>query len=180
MFACCARGGQNRASEPLELELQVVVSCHLGAVYWTCVVWESSQVFSPLSYLSSSILYFKLTRIYCLHSFIFYMYLIEKYFWVWLQMGFCLVELIGWFVGGMEEDFAMITSLKRIGRYIYFYTIKKCWADEMGQCVKVPHLLTWIYPGLRWWKGTTDSCRLFSDLHMCTVPCGLLHSLTVI
>jgi hypothetical protein len=35
-----------RVSEPLELELQVVVSCHGGAGNWTRVLWRTSQLFS--------------------------------------------------------------------------------------------------------------------------------------
>jgi hypothetical protein len=35
-------GGQNRASDSLELVLQMVVSCNVGAGDQTCVHWKNS------------------------------------------------------------------------------------------------------------------------------------------
>ena len=36
-------GGQKAASDPLELELQMIVSSHAGAETRTWVLWKSSQ-----------------------------------------------------------------------------------------------------------------------------------------
>lgn len=47
---CTAQGGQKRASDPLELELQVVVICHVGAENKTQVLCkESCKLMSCLS-----------------------------------------------------------------------------------------------------------------------------------
>lgn len=43
--ATFAQGGQKRASGPLELEVQVVVSCHVGASNQTLILCKSSQNF---------------------------------------------------------------------------------------------------------------------------------------
>jgi hypothetical protein len=42
-----------RMPDPLELELQIVGTCHMGAGIWTMVLWKRSQYSSPLSHLSS-------------------------------------------------------------------------------------------------------------------------------
>lgn len=42
---CPAHGGPKSASEPLELELQVVANCHEGAGNQTWVPWRISQLF---------------------------------------------------------------------------------------------------------------------------------------
>lgn len=44
-FACMhgVHGGQKGASEPLELELQMVASHHVDAGNWTWVGWESNK-----------------------------------------------------------------------------------------------------------------------------------------
>lgn len=39
---CTAQGGQKKEVEPLELELQMVVS-HMGAGNYTLVLWKNSQ-----------------------------------------------------------------------------------------------------------------------------------------
>lgn len=44
--------GQERVLDPLELELQMVVSQYVGAENQNCVLWKNSQCFSLLSYLS--------------------------------------------------------------------------------------------------------------------------------
>jgi hypothetical protein len=41
----CAHGGQKQASDPLELELQVVVSCHVGAGNQPKDLGKSNQCF---------------------------------------------------------------------------------------------------------------------------------------
>ena len=40
-----------RVSDPLGLELQTVVSCHVGAGNWIPVLWKSNQCSKPLSHL---------------------------------------------------------------------------------------------------------------------------------
>lgn len=40
--ACGAHGSQKRASDLMELELQVVVSCHVGAGHQTWVLYRST------------------------------------------------------------------------------------------------------------------------------------------
>lgn len=52
LSACSARRGQQRALDPLELELQLAVSCHEGAGNWM-VLCKSSQRFQLLNYLFS-------------------------------------------------------------------------------------------------------------------------------
>lgn len=44
-----AQGGQKRASSPLELELQMVVSDHVGAGNRTSIFCKSSKYSEPLS-----------------------------------------------------------------------------------------------------------------------------------
>lgn len=39
----CTCGGHKRPSDPLELGLQMVVSCHISAGNWTHIPWKSSQ-----------------------------------------------------------------------------------------------------------------------------------------
>jgi hypothetical protein len=41
--------GQKRAWDPLELELQMALSCHVGSGNWTWVPWESSQCSAIIS-----------------------------------------------------------------------------------------------------------------------------------
>ena len=65
-----AHGGQNRASDLLELELQTVVRHHTGAGNRTQVLCKSSQCSKPLSHFSSP-LFFIILLIY----FIFFTYL---------------------------------------------------------------------------------------------------------
>lgn len=43
--ATFAQGGQKRTLGPLELEIQVVVSCHVGASNQTLILCKSSQSF---------------------------------------------------------------------------------------------------------------------------------------
>lgn len=45
--------GSHKNSDTLELELQAVVSCHVGAGYWTLVLYISSQCSLQLTWLSS-------------------------------------------------------------------------------------------------------------------------------
>ena len=40
-----------RAPDPQELELQMVVSCRVGAGNQTQVLWKSNQLSSPMSFL---------------------------------------------------------------------------------------------------------------------------------
>ena len=47
-----SHGGQKRASDPLKLELQTIVSYHMGAGNQTCVLCKSSQCSSLLSCVS--------------------------------------------------------------------------------------------------------------------------------
>lgn len=47
-----ACGGQQRASDLLELKSQTVESCHVGAWNQTCVLWKSSQCSRLLCHLS--------------------------------------------------------------------------------------------------------------------------------
>lgn len=42
MPACISVYHQKRASDSLELELQMIVSCHVGAGNQTLVLWKSS------------------------------------------------------------------------------------------------------------------------------------------
>lgn len=46
--ATFAQGGQKRASGPLELEVQAVVSCHVGASNQTLILCKSSQCFESV------------------------------------------------------------------------------------------------------------------------------------
>jgi hypothetical protein len=50
--------GQKRASDPLRLEFQMIVSCHMGAEDQTRVLWKSSQWSEPLIHLSSLFIHF--------------------------------------------------------------------------------------------------------------------------
>ena len=61
MHACSAHGGQKRAVEPLEVELQTVVSCHVGARNQTQVL-EEQLVFSaePSFHLTGPIFFLSL------------------------------------------------------------------------------------------------------------------------
>ena len=52
MCAWCLQS-QKKASDPLEVELQVVVSHHVSPRNWTCVLSKSSKCCKSLSYLSS-------------------------------------------------------------------------------------------------------------------------------
>lgn len=53
-FMSGASRGQKRTSDPLELELQIPVNCHVGARNRTWVFCKSNQCFQLLSHLSSS------------------------------------------------------------------------------------------------------------------------------
>lgn len=46
--------GQKKASDTLELELQIVMSCYVGAVNQTWVLCKSSKGSYPLSHLASA------------------------------------------------------------------------------------------------------------------------------
>lgn len=46
---------QKRGSDPLELELQILVNCHVGAGKGACVVWKSRPCSVSPSSLSGSI-----------------------------------------------------------------------------------------------------------------------------
>ena len=52
LSVCSAHRGQKRASDPLEPELQMVLSCQTGARKQTPVPCKSSQCSQPLSHLS--------------------------------------------------------------------------------------------------------------------------------
>lgn len=56
LSATCVPGdlrGQKGVSDPLNLELEVPMSCHVGASKETHVLWERSQCSETLSHLSS-------------------------------------------------------------------------------------------------------------------------------
>ena len=57
MYVCitCVPGayGGPKASDPLNLELQMVVSCHVGAGKQTNALYKSTTCFEPLACLSS-------------------------------------------------------------------------------------------------------------------------------
>lgn len=50
---CSALGSQKRALEFLELEIQIVVKCFVGARNWTLVLWKNSKCSYPLNNLSN-------------------------------------------------------------------------------------------------------------------------------
>ena len=50
---CSAHGSQKGQSDPLELELQMVVSLYVGAGNQTWVLWKSSLCLQLLDHLSS-------------------------------------------------------------------------------------------------------------------------------
>ena len=53
MLHTSAPGGQKQVSNSLELELQMVVSCHVGAGNLTQVLWKMNQCSELLSHFSS-------------------------------------------------------------------------------------------------------------------------------
>jgi hypothetical protein len=54
LYAYSTHRDQRRVSDPLELELQLSVSCHVGAGNGTRVLCKSSCCFLGLTHLSSS------------------------------------------------------------------------------------------------------------------------------
>ena len=66
LYTCVpvAQGGQKRASESLELELQTVLSLHVGPVEEQMVLLTAEPSLCPLEY----ILYLKKAPLYCTES----------------------------------------------------------------------------------------------------------------